>query len=131
MLPFLKTGATLARVQSVGRSPVSNDCSNIKRNTEASSLARLWSNLPGIPSGPEDFLVFIPSINLNTPCSVICRSLTLIGGKGVPGSFGASVKEGGVNTDLNCWFRISLFDKLSVYKLPLLLRAVIPNDSCF
>ena len=57
LLPFLKTGATLARVQSVGRSPVSNDCSNIKRNTEASSLARLWSNLPGIPSGPEDFLV--------------------------------------------------------------------------
>ena len=28
------------------------------------SLARLWSNLPGIPSGPEDLLVFIPSINL-------------------------------------------------------------------
>ena len=129
MLPFLKIGATLARVQSVGRSPVRNDCLNMKHNTEASSLARLWSNLPGIPLGPEDFLVFIPSINLKTPCSVICRSL--IGGKGVPGSFGASVKEGGVNTDLNCWFRISLFDKLSVYKLPLLLRAVIPNDSCF
>ena len=32
-------------------------CSNIKRNTEVSSLARLWSDLPVIPSGPEDFLV--------------------------------------------------------------------------
>ena len=61
---FLKIGATLAHVQSTGKSPVSNDCSNIKRNTGASSFARLWSNLPGIPSGPEDLLVFIPSINL-------------------------------------------------------------------
>ena len=34
-----------------------NDCLNIKRNTGASSLARLRSNLPGIPSGPEDLLV--------------------------------------------------------------------------
>ena len=56
--------ATLARVQSIGKSPVSNDCSNTKCNTGASSLARLWSNLPGIPSRQEDLLVFIPSINL-------------------------------------------------------------------
>ena len=61
---FLNTGATLARVQSTGKSPVSNHCLNIKCNTGASSLVRLWSNLPGVPSGPEDLLVFIPSINL-------------------------------------------------------------------
>ena len=47
------------------------------------------------------------------------------------GSLGVSTKDGGVNTDLNCLFRISLFDELSVYKLPLLLRAVIPKCSCF
>ena len=75
----------------MGRPPVSNDCSNIKRNTEASSLASLWSNFPGIPSGPQDFLVFIPSINLKTPCSVICRSL--IGGKGFPVALELQLKK--------------------------------------
>ena len=122
-------GATLARVQSVGSSPVSNDCSKMKRNTGASSIARPWSNLPGIPSGPEALLTFMPSSNFVTPSSVICK--LLIGGKGVPGSFGGSSREGGVNTDLNWSFKISHLDKLSVYKLPLLLSAEIPKDSCF
>ena len=54
-----------------------------------------------------------------------------IGGNGWPGSLGVSTKDGGVNTDLNCLLRISLFHELSVYKLPLLLRAVISKCSCF
>ena len=64
--PGAVTGATLASVQSTGKSLISNDCSNIKCNTGASSLARLWSNLPEIPLGPEDLLVlqFITLINI-------------------------------------------------------------------
>ena len=34
-------------------------------------------------------------------------------------------------TDLNCWFRTPIFNKLSVYKLPLLLRADKPKDFYF
>ena len=57
--------------------------------------------------------------------------MSFIGGNGWPGSLEVSSKDGGVNTDLNCLFKILLFDELSVYKLPLLRRAVIPKYSCF
>ena len=67
---------------------------------------------------------------------------SFIDGNGWLGSLGVSSKDGGVNTDLNCLFKISLFDELSVYciqdtvtskssytKMFLLLRPHILPDS--
>ena len=85
-MPFLKIGATLARVHSAGKSPVFRDCSKIKCKTGASSRARFWSILPGIQSGPEALLTSILSRSLKTPNSVIFKSL--IEGKVTPGNSG-------------------------------------------
>ena len=84
LLPFLKIGATLARVHSAGKSPVFRDCQKIRCKTGASSRARFWSILPGIQSGPEALLTSILSRSLKTPNSVIFKSL--IEGKVTPGN---------------------------------------------
>ena len=58
-------------------------------------------------------------------------ALGLIEGKVTPGNSGILDDVFLVNTDLNCVFRISLMDFLSVSILPLLLSAEIPKSSCF
>ena len=51
---------------------------------------------------------------------------SLIGGNGWPGSLGVSTKDGGVNIDLNCLFRILLFDEQSVC-----IQATVTSESFY
>ena len=85
-MTFLKIGATLACVHSVGRLPVQSDSVKIKCITGVISLARLCSNLPGSLSGPDYFDTSILSSNMKTPFSEICRGSIL--GHLVPGNWG-------------------------------------------
>ena len=109
--------------QSMGTSPDSIDWVYMAASTGASSMDNSWRMRQEILSGPDAFFTFRFNNNFWTPSIDIVRGL--IGGYAGPYKWGISecLSCGGVNTDLNCSFRIVAFDLASECKLPPDLRA--------
>ena len=96
----------------------------LKGQCIGSGVSYLGYNLDQNP-----FTQSILSRILKIPNSVIFNSL--IKGKVTPGNSGILDDVFLVNTDLNCVFKISLMDFLSVNIFLLLFSAEIPKSFCF